>query len=109
MSKNEECKLQIQLKNKNELAFVENNCNSFGCHILAMEWKSKYNSYVVYDYEPFYSDGFNISIILSSANDFNLLAFKHYYDSKMSIIDNLNYLYYNVECHKKRYKYRYKT
>ena len=100
MSKNKECKLQIQLKNKSELTFIENNCSSFGCHISNIEWKSKYNSFVVYDYEPFCPEGFNINITLSSDNDYNLWAFKHYYDSKMSIVDNLNYLYYNVKCYK---------
>jgi len=42
---------------------LENNCI-----ILKMEWRSKYNSYVIYDYEPFCSDGYQIEITIDSIN-----------------------------------------
>lgn len=32
------------------------------CFDMEKAWKSKYNSYVVYDYEPFCSDGFEIRV-----------------------------------------------
>ena len=35
----------------------ENNCN-----VVRREWCSLYNSYVVYDYQPFCSDDFNIKV-----------------------------------------------
>ena len=32
------------------------------CRITKQVWQSKYNSYVVYDYKPFCSNGFNVSL-----------------------------------------------
>ena len=42
-----------------------------------VEWKSKYNSYVVYDYKPFCDDGFEITATVTSA-DKNTLDFVEY-------------------------------
>lgn len=36
--------------------------------VLRSEWRSKYNSYVAYDYEPFCSDGFFNRLILSNTS-----------------------------------------
>ena len=50
-----------------EVSFnVEDIAEENNCRIERKEWKSKYNSYVVYDYEPFCSEGFEINILLSS-------------------------------------------
>lgn len=58
--------------------------------IARKEWKSKYNSYVVYDYEPFCSEGFEINVLVS-APDFTFLNFiKFLYDQKVSTIEYLN-------------------
>ncbi len=68
-----------------EQVALENNCR-----IEKKEWKSKYNSYVIYDYEPFCSDGFEINITLSSF-DINYLYFvKFLYNNKLETIDYLN-------------------
>lgn len=47
---------------KNLVSFVEDIISENKCTVLTKFWKSKYNSYVVYDYEPFNSDGFDIEI-----------------------------------------------
>ena len=63
---------------------IENNCR-----IEKKEWKSKYNNYVIYEYEPFCSDGFSINILISS-NSFEHINFVRYlYENKVNI---LNYL-----------------
>lgn len=40
-------------------------------------WKSKYNIYIVYDYEPFCSEGFNC-VLEYLFDDFNKLKFAQY-------------------------------
>ena len=59
------------------------------------EWKSKYNSYVVYDYEPFCSDGFEINVIISSISIHNIGFIKHLYTEKLKIIEYLSRCYEN--------------
>ena len=54
------------------------------------EWKSKYNSYVVYDYEPFCSEGFEINILLSSFDISYLNFIKYLYNEKLSTIEYLD-------------------
>ena len=51
---------------KELLPWLENLAWEYKCKIEKKEWKSKYNNYVIYDYEPFCSDGFEINITLSS-------------------------------------------
>ena len=63
---------------------VENNCR-----IEKKEWRSKYNSYVVYDYEPFCSDGFEINLSISSISDNYLQFIKFLYDNKLNTIEHL--------------------
>ena len=41
---------------------------------ISFEWCSKYNEYIIYDYEPFATDGFYVRIIIHSDN-YNLLGF----------------------------------
>lgn len=83
---------QLEFKNipKELLSWFEEAALENNCTIEKKEWKSKYNSYVVYDYEPFCSDGFEINIVLSS-HDINYLNFlKFLYDNKLNVIDYLN-------------------
>ena len=58
--------LEIKNINKDIVNWFENIAEENNCKIERKEWKSKYNSYVVYDYEPFCSEGFEINILLSS-------------------------------------------
>ncbi len=83
---------QIEFKNvsKDIIPWLEQTALENNCSIDKREWKSKYNSYVVYDYEPFCSDGFDISITISS-HDANYLYFlKFLYNNKLDTIEYLN-------------------
>ena len=82
----------IEFKNvsKELLSWLENLAWEYKCKVEKKEWKSKYNNYVIYDYEPFCSDGFEINITISS-RDINYLYFlKFLYDNKINTIEYLN-------------------
>ena len=55
---------QLEFKNisKDIIPWLEQTALENNCLIDKKEWKSKYNSYVIYDYEPFCSDGFEINV-----------------------------------------------
>ena len=83
---------QIEFKNvcKEFLPWLESLAWEYRCKIDKKEWKSKYNSYVIYDYEPFCSDGFEINVTVSSY-DVNYLYFlKFLYENKLDTIEYLN-------------------
>ncbi len=83
---------QIEVKdvNKDMVTWLEDLAEEFNCRVDRKEWKSKYNSYVVYDYEPFCSDGFEINIILSSTSKPHLNFLKYLYDNKISTLKYLD-------------------
>ena len=82
--------LEIKNINKEIVNWVEDIAEENNCRIERKEWKSKYNSYVVYDYEPFCSDGFEINVTISS-HDINYLYFlKFLYENKINTIEYLN-------------------
>lgn len=81
--------LEIKNINKNIVPWLEDIVEENNCHIERKEWKSKYNSYVVYDYEPFCSDGFEINILLSSIEMSYLNFIKYLYNEKIATIDYL--------------------
>ena len=82
---------QIELKdvNKDMINWLESLADEINCKIERKEWKSKYNSYVVYDYEPFCSEGFEINILLSSFDISYLNFIKYLYNEKLSTIEYL--------------------
>lgn len=82
----------IEFKNVNkdvinwlETVVLENNGK-----VERKEWKSKYNSYVIYDYEPFCTDGFEINLLISSFDNSHLNFIKYLYDEKINTIEYLN-------------------
>ena len=82
----------LEFKNidKDIVEWLEDIAEENNCRIEKKEWKSKYNSYVIYDYEPFCSDGFEINLTISS-HDVNYLYFlKFLYDNKLDTIEYLN-------------------
>ena len=81
--------LEIKNINKDILSWVEDLADENNCRIERKEWKSKYNSYVVYDYEPFCSEGFEINILLSSFESSYLNFIKYLYNEKLSTIEYL--------------------
>ena len=74
---------------KDLLAWFDDIVYENNCSIEKKEWKSKYNSYVVYDYEPFCSDGFEINIVISSISVNSIGFIKYLYEKKRKIIDYL--------------------
>ena len=83
---------QIEIKNvdRDIVPWLEDIIEENNARVEKKEWKSKYNNYVIYDYEPFCSEGFEINYIITSF-DYSYLSFiKYLYDEKMSTIDFLN-------------------
>ena len=83
---------RIKKKNvdKNIIDWLENVIEENYGRIERKEWKSKYNSYVVYDYEPFCTDGFEINLVVT-AHDIAYLNFiKYLYEEKLNTIEYLN-------------------
>lgn len=83
---------QVEFNNlsKDIVPWLENLAMENSCKIERKEWKSKYNSYVIYDYEPFCSDGFEINLVVSSNSREHLDFLKYLYDNKINTIEYLN-------------------
>ena len=83
---------KIELKNvdKDIVIWLENIIDENNGRVERKEWKSKYNSYVVYDYEPFCTDGFEINFVISAYDDAYLKFIKYLYDEKLNTIEFLN-------------------
>jgi hypothetical protein len=82
--------LEIKNINRNIVDWLENIAEENNCRVERKEWKSKYNSYVVYDYEPFCSEGFEINLLISSIDVSYLNFIKYLYKEKMSTIEYLD-------------------
>jgi hypothetical protein len=83
---------RLEMKNidPNLLSWLEDIIEENNSRIERKEWKSKYNSYVVYDYEPFCTEGFEINLVISSREISYLNFIKYLYDEKVSTIEYLN-------------------
>ena len=81
--------LEIKNVNKDMVSWVEDVAEENNCRIERKEWKSKYNSYGVYDYEPFCSEGFEINILLSSFDISYLNFIKYLYNEKLATLEYL--------------------
>ena len=83
---------RLEMKNvdKNIIDWLEDIIEENNSRVERKEWKSKYNSYVVYDYEPFCTDGFEINLVISSRDIAYLNFIKYLYDEKISTIEYLN-------------------
>ena len=82
--------LEIKNVDKNIVDWVENIAEENNCRVERKEWKSKYNSYVVYDYEPFCSEGFEINLVLSSIDISYLNFIKYLYKEKLATVEYLD-------------------
>ena len=82
---------QTEFKNvgRDFLPWLENLAFEYRCKIEKKEWKSKYNNYVIYDYEPFCADGFEINLTLSSRQVEYLNFVRYLYDNKIQTIGYL--------------------
>lgn len=81
--------LEIKNVSKEFVDWLEDIADENNCKIERKEWKSKYNSYVVYDYEPFCSEGFEINILFSSYDISYLNFIKYLYNEKVLTIEYL--------------------
>ena len=83
---------RLEMKNvdQNMLAWLEDIIEENNSRIERKEWKSKYNSYVVYDYEPFCTEGFEINLVISSIDSSYLNFIKYLYNEKLSTIEYLD-------------------
>ena len=83
---------RIEMKNINKdiVGWLEDIIEENNGRVDKKEWKSKYNNYVIYDYEPFCSEGFEINILLSSIDMSYLNFVKFLYNEKISTIEFLN-------------------
>lgn len=82
--------LEIKNINRDIVDWLEDVADENNCRIERKEWKSKYNNYVVYDYEPFCSEGFEINILLSSPDISYLNFIKYLYKEKLTTLEYLN-------------------
>lgn len=69
-----ECKIRVQLENGIIANKIIDMAYEYGCSNIRRKWKSKYNSFVSYDYEPFCSKGFYNIILVTFRSRKNLLA-----------------------------------
>ncbi|MBO8430206.1 hypothetical protein IAC76_02350 [Spirochaetes bacterium] len=83
-------RLEMKNVNKDIVAWLEDIVEENNSRVERKEWKSKYNSYVVYDYEPFCTDGFEINLVITSYEQSYLDFIKYLYDEKVSTIEYLN-------------------
>ena len=83
---------RLEMKNIDQdlLPWLEDVIDENNGKLERKEWKSKYNSYVVYDYEPFCTTGFEINLVITSYNSAYLNFIKYLYDEKISTIEYLN-------------------
>ena len=77
-------RLEMKNVNKDILDWLEDIIDENNSRI------DKYNNYVVYDYEPFCTDGFEINLVITSHNPAYLNFIKYLYDEKISTIEYLN-------------------
>ena len=56
------------IQNKYDAEFIENLANEQNCKT-EKYWQSKYNSLIKYDYEPFCSSGFTITLEISGEKE----------------------------------------
>ena len=87
--------LEFKNVSKDFLLWLEKIVLENNCRIEKKEWRSKYNSYVVYDYEPFCSDGFEISITISSVSTNYLKFIQYLYENKLKTIEHLEGCFIN--------------
>lgn len=71
-------------------------CNLFeyclkesGGSICKKFWQSSYNSYVIYDYEPFCSEGFTLNLEVSFPTDSHMEFFEQLYNGMAKDINHL--------------------
>ena len=89
---NKDYSKKIVVANKQYLEILRDILESEGATEDATEWQSKYSKYVVYDYEPFCSGGFDMVTTISSDSQDNLKFIEYLFRERVERIDSLNKL-----------------
>ena len=82
-------RIKIKDIKKEDIFHIKNLCEENNCEF-SPEWKSKHNSYVVYDYEPYHSVGFEINAYIKSEYCNKAQFVEYLYNRRKEKIDNLN-------------------
>lgn len=56
--------IEISFGNSEDAKVFDAILDEHNIPVIMKKWQSKYNSYIVYDYEPFCSEGFNVEFTL---------------------------------------------
>lgn len=85
-------KIKTDATAKDVISFVGKVIDELHLEVFRTEWESKYNSYVVYDYEPFCVDGFEIvaNIEYTEENENKIAFAKRIIGDWISKVNNLN-------------------
>lgn len=83
---------RIYLMTSSPVQLIEETIEEFGKQLyIEKHWHSKYNDYIVYDYEPFCIDGFKIEYKIE-ANEKELVRLNFLYWRLQRVLNNLTYL-----------------
>lgn len=81
--------IKIKDIKKEDIPYIKRLCEEYNCEFLK-EWQSKYNRYIIYDYEPPCSGGFEINAYVKN-EDCNKAQFVEYlYNKRKEKINKLN-------------------
>lgn len=81
--------LEIKNVQKNLVEWLEDLTYEHKCRVEKKEWRSKYNHYVCYDYEPFCSDGFEINLIIKGHSVHFLNFVRFLYETRVQAVNYL--------------------
>lgn len=85
--------LTITLANNFYSNKIEKLLNEFTSMEVFKLWRSKYNSFVAYDYEPFYSDGFDVIYKIKTHNISKLRFIERILTNSFKLVKQLEDLY----------------
>lgn len=61
--------IDIDCKYKEMIERIISELNDSRIKIARTQWQSKYNNYIIYDYEPFCNEGFKLAIDIDCSNE----------------------------------------
>ncbi len=91
MSKDVTIKIKIEVENKSIEPYLQKICEEENVIIKSKVWKSRVNSYVEYEYEPFTPENYDIVYTLQSNSNLNKINFiKYLYDRRVKLLNTFN-------------------
>lgn len=82
-------KIKIRNIKKENISYIENLCEENNCELF-LEWQSQYNSYVVYDYEPLCTEGFEINAYIEGKSSSTIKFIEYLYNRRIEKINKLD-------------------